>query len=65
MPKSINTKRDDLICGKIDMARIIAQKLQSIELLELLDDIAYDAIRMEQKLILRKQQYESLTLKTK
>lgn len=65
MPKTIHTKRDDLICGKIDMARVIAQKLQSIELLELLDDITYDAIRMEQKLILRKQQYESLTPKTK
>jgi hypothetical protein len=56
MPKDIHTKREDLICGKIDLAQEIAVKLQNVELLELLDSIRYDAVRMEQKLISRKQQ---------
>ena len=56
MPKTIHSKREDLICGKIDLAQEIAVKLKNIELLELLDSIRYDAIRMEQKLIIRKQE---------
>jgi|694.fasta_scaffold00011_82 hypothetical protein len=56
MPKTIHAKREDLICGKIDLAQDMAIKLKSIELLELLDSIRYDAVRMEQKLISRKQE---------
>ena len=56
MSKNIFSKREDLICGKIDKAEEIAIKLKSIELLDLLKEIRYDAERMEQKLILRKQQ---------
>lgn len=56
MPKTIHSKREDLICGKIDLAQEIAVKLNHIELLELLDSIRYDAVRMEQKLIIRKQE---------
>jgi len=51
MTKNIFTKREDLICGKIDKAEEIVRQLQNIELLELLEEIRFDAERMEQKLI--------------
>ena len=55
MPKNIYSKREDLICGKIDFAQEIAKKIQSVELIEILEFIRYDAIRMENKLISYKQ----------
>lgn len=56
MPKNIFTPRDELVCGKIDMAEEIAKDLKSIELLEILEDIRYDCDRMERKLISRKEE---------
>lgn len=56
MPKTIHTPRDELICGKIDIAQELATKLKSVELIYILQDIRHDAQRMEQKLILRKDQ---------
>ena len=58
MPKNIYTPRDELICGKLDMAEDIARSLKSVELIELLADIRHDAERMEQKLIQRKAEAE-------
>ena len=56
MPKTIYTPRNELICGKIDAANEIAIKLRSVELVELISAIRFDAERMEQKLIQRKNQ---------
>ena len=58
MPKTIYTPRDELICGKIDAANEIAIKLKSVELVDLLAAIRFDAERMEQKLFQRKNQAE-------
>jgi len=55
MPKDIHTPRHELICGKIEKAVILAQKLKSVELIYLLEDIQHDANRMEAKLIEYKQ----------
>lgn len=56
MPKTVYTPRDELICGKLDVADTMAAKLGSAELCELLMDIRHDALRMEAKLITRKQE---------
>lgn len=58
MPKTIYSPRYELICGKIDAAEQIAIELKSIELVDLLSAIRFDAERMEQKLIQRKEQAE-------
>jgi len=63
MSKNIFTKREDLICGKIDLAEELALKYQDVELLDLLKFIREDANKMEQKLISRKR--ESGTFKQK
>ena len=55
MPKNIHTPRDELICGKIEKAVILAQELKSVDLVYLLEDIQHDANRMEAKLIEYKQ----------
>lgn len=47
MSKDIYTSRDELVCGKLDMAEELAIKLESIELIELLKAIRYDCERME------------------
>ena len=65
MTKTIYSKREELICGKIDKAQILAQSLESIELVDLLSQIRYDAIRMEFKLIQRKQEAEEYKNKIK
>lgn len=56
MSKTIWTPREQLVCGKLDLAEEIACKLESIELLDLLKSIRYDCERMEQKLISRKEE---------
>lgn len=58
MPKTIYSPRYELICGKIDTAEQIAIELKSVELVDLLSAIRFDAERMEQKLIQRKKQAE-------
>lgn len=63
MSKDIWTPRAELICGKIDEAEKIASELGSVELMDLLKSIRYDAERMEKKLILRKKQV-SVLIKT-
>ncbi len=60
MPKDIFTNREHLICGKIDEAQKIAINHKDVYLLELLDEIRYDAQRMENKLISRKLENEYL-----
>ena len=60
MPKTINTPRDELICGKIDEALAIARKWLDIKLIHILEDIRCDAERMEQKLISRKEEVLAL-----
>ena len=54
--KDINTPRDELICGKIDLCIQAIQNNEPVTAIELLGDIRYDAQRMEQKLIERKKQ---------
>lgn len=54
MPKNIHTPRDELICGKLDMAMECAVKHQDIKLIDILMAIRTDAERMEAKLVSRK-----------
>jgi len=58
MSKNVFTKREDLICGKIDLAQEIALTYQDVNLLELLSHIREDAEKMERKLISRKKEQE-------
>ena len=60
MSKNIFTPRDELVCGKIDAAFELAIKLESVELIDLLGAIRYDCERMEQALIRRKIEVESM-----
>ena len=48
MPKNIVTRRNELVCGKLDSAETIAVSLENIELIDLLHDIRFDCERMEQ-----------------
>ncbi len=59
MPKTIFTNRSELVCGKIDALEFELQKLNNADLIHLLDDIRNDCLRMESKLIQRKQQFEN------
>ena len=62
MPKTINTPRKELICGKLDnltRAVIAGDKLIAIDLI---NSIRTDAERMEKKLILRKQEVNALEI---
>lgn len=59
MPKTVFSKREDLICGKLDLANEEAIKLQSFVLIDLINEIRHDAERMEQKLIYRKNQIDN------
>lgn len=63
MPKNIHTPRDELICGKIDVALEIAIKHQDIKLLDALVAIRSDAERMEAKLVSRKDEVAALQQK--
>jgi hypothetical protein len=63
MPKTVFSKRQDLICGKIEnlVSKIKILKLSDIEkvyMIEILNDIQNDAQRMEDKLVFRKQEAE-------
>ncbi len=59
MPKDIHTPRAELICGKLDEARKIAEKIQNVELCLIIDNIRNDAGRMEAKLVSRKNEASS------
>lgn len=64
MPKDIYSKREDLICGKIEsLIEQIKLKVicinDKISFIEQLHEIQHDAQRMEQKLIVRKQQVKN------
>lgn len=68
MPKNVFTKRDELICGKIDKTVNIIKNLNisdndKINIIDLLCDIQNDAQRMENKLISRKKEVDILTRK--
>lgn len=63
MSKNIFSKREDLICGKIDLSQEIAIKYKDVKLLELLNYIRDDAERMERKLISRKTESEAFKQK--
>jgi len=52
--KTVNTPRDELICGAIDRAEDLARGLGSVELMYELARIRHDAERMEAKLVSRK-----------
>lgn len=58
MPKSINTPRHQLICGKLDLLIVAIKENRIADALDLVDCIRYDAERMEAKLIIRKQEAE-------
>ena len=63
MPKNVFSKREDLICGKIEfLIEEIKLKINDvtdkISFIEQLHEIQHDAQRMENKLIFRKQEAE-------
>jgi len=63
MPKTVFTKRDELICGKIEnlieeIKFRVSDVNDKISFIEQLHEIQYDAQRMENKLIFRKQEAE-------
>lgn len=65
MPKTIHTPRDELICGKLDKARELVAKIETlnegyVDLIHILFEIEQDAQRMENALIRRKYEVESL-----
>ncbi len=60
MPKNINTPRDELICGKLDAAWLMAKSHGDAKLCNLLSDIQHDAERMESKLLIRKDEVFAL-----
>lgn len=56
MPKTITTPRDELICGKLDLLTDLIKSGNVVDAIYLIDDIRFDAQRMEAKLIIRKQE---------
>ena len=56
--KTINTPRDDLVCGKLDVLEDKIRALGLVELLYITGDIRHDCERMEAKLVLRKHEVE-------
>jgi hypothetical protein len=63
MPKNVFSKREDLICGKVDNLVIDIKILDITDevkeyLITKIYDIQHDAQRMENKLIFRKQEAE-------
>ena len=60
MPKDIFTPREELICGKLDMLADAIRAGDLLLALAYVEECRYDATRMEQKLIERKQEVEAL-----
>ena len=63
MPKTVFSKREDFICGKvedlvIDIKRLNIPDELKVNLITKIYDIQHDAQRMENKLIFRKQEAE-------
>ena len=56
MPKNINTPREELICGKLDLLLTAIVEGRQFDAIDLINDIRTDAQRMEQKLIMRMQE---------
>ncbi len=56
MPKTINTPREELICGKLDLLIDLIKDNNKVDAIYLIEDIRHDAQRMEAKLIIRKQE---------
>lgn len=56
MPKTINTPREELICGKLDLLTDLIKEGNKVDAIYLIEDIRHDAERMEAKLIIRKQE---------
>ena len=61
MSRTFHSKREDLICGKIDKAIYSIQNGDLVDAIDIMGNIRYDAERMEQKLISRKS--EAITFK--
>ena len=53
MAKNINTPREELICGKLDLLITAIVEGRQFDAIDLINDIRTDAQRMEQKLIMR------------
>lgn len=60
MPKTINTPRDELICGKLDLLATLIKEDNKVDAMYLIEDIRHDAQKMEAKLIARKKQVKCL-----
>jgi hypothetical protein len=60
MPKNAFTKREQLICGKLDELEDMLKNCRDPEVFRLITNIRTDATRMELKLISRKTEVEEL-----
>ena len=60
MPKTVNTPREELICGKLDLLTTAIVEDRKFDAIDLINDIRTDAQRMEAKLIIRKQEARAL-----
>ena len=60
MPKTVNTPREELICGKLDLLTTAIIEDRKFDAIDLINDIRTDAQRMEAKLIIRKQEARAL-----
>ena len=56
MPKTVNTPREELICGKLDLLTTAIIEDRKFDAIDLVNDIRNDAQRMEAKLIIRKKE---------
>lgn len=56
--KTINTPRDEFVCGKLDLLEEKLRLLGLVELLYITGDIRHDCERMEAKLASRKTEAE-------
>lgn len=64
MPKTINTPREELVCGKIEELMDVLVQAGLISAIDLLKDIQHDCNRMEQGLIRRKEQVAKLSMRS-
>lgn len=62
MPKNAFTKREQLICGKLDELEDMLKNCRDPEVFRLITSIRIDATRMELKLISRKTEVEELSM---
>ena len=60
MPKTVHTPRAELVCGKLDLLEDKLRELELLECLYIVSDVRHDCMRMEHKLLERKDEHQEL-----